>query len=58
MAGTTDYICTGAIRLILQNKFTRKGISTPEFIGEDEENFNEMPSYLSERGINYFKTTD
>ncbi|MBC8172445.1 MAG: saccharopine dehydrogenase NADP-binding domain-containing protein, partial [Chitinophagales bacterium] len=48
MARTTGYTCTGAARLILENKFNRKGISTPEFVGEDENNFREMMQYLNE----------
>ncbi|MBK7037422.1 MAG: saccharopine dehydrogenase NADP-binding domain-containing protein [Chitinophagales bacterium] len=53
MARTTGYTCTGAARLILENKFTRKGVSTPEFVGEDENCFNTMINYLKERNINY-----
>ncbi|MBK8345517.1 MAG: hypothetical protein IPL12_20855 [Bacteroidetes bacterium] len=43
------YTCTGAARLILDNKFTRKGVSTPEFVGEDENNFKDMMAYLAAR---------
>lgn len=53
MARTTGYTCTGAAELILENKFTRKGISTPEFLGEDEENFHALLHYLKERNIHY-----
>jgi len=53
MARTTGYTCTGAARLILDNKFNRKGVSTPEFIGEDENNFNAMINYLKARNIHY-----
>lgn len=53
MARTTGYTCTGAARLILENKYTRKGVSTPEFVGEDENCFNTMINYLKERNINY-----
>lgn len=56
MARTTGYTCTGAARLILENKFTRKGVATPEFVGEDENNFKEMISYLEKRGIQYKMT--
>jgi len=56
MARTTGYTCTGAAKLILENKFTRKGVSTPEFVGEDENNFNAMLQYLNERHIIYKKT--
>lgn len=53
MARTTGYTCTGAARLILENKYTRKGVSTPEFVGEDENCFNTMLNYLKDRNINY-----
>lgn len=53
MARTTGYTCTGAARLIIENKYTRKGVSTPEFVGEDENCFNTMINYLKERNINY-----
>lgn len=53
MARTTGYTCTGAARLILENKFTRKGVSTPEFVGEDENNFHDMLNYLKARNIHY-----
>ena len=56
MARTTGYTCTGTARLILENKFTRKGVSTPEFVGEDENNFKDMLNYLSARNILYKKT--
>ncbi len=56
MARTTGYTCTGAARLILENKFTSKGVATPEFVGEDENNFKEMISYLEKRGIQYKMT--
>ena len=39
MARTTGYTCTAAVNLVLDGKFTRKGISPPEFLGEDEANF-------------------
>lgn len=53
MARTTGYTCTGAARLILENKFNRKGVSTPEFVGEDENCFKRIFAYLEERNVNY-----
>ncbi|MBC8047383.1 MAG: saccharopine dehydrogenase NADP-binding domain-containing protein [Fimbriimonadaceae bacterium] len=53
MARTTGYTCTAAAVLILENKFTRKGISTPEYLGEDENNFRDVLKYLEERKIYY-----
>ncbi|MFN0274328.1 MAG: saccharopine dehydrogenase family protein [Chitinophagales bacterium] len=53
MARTTGYTCTSAANLILENKFTRKGISTPEFLGEDENNFRFTLDYLEKRNVFY-----
>ena len=53
MARTTGYTCTGSARLILENKFRRLGVSTPEFIGEEENNFHAMLHYLKERKVMY-----
>ncbi len=33
MARTTGFTCTAAVRLVASGRFTRKGISPPEFIG-------------------------
>jgi saccharopine dehydrogenase-like NADP-dependent oxidoreductase len=53
MARTTGYTCTAAVNLILNEKFTRKGISPPEFLGENEDNFLFILNYLKERGVVY-----
>ncbi len=53
MARTTGYTCTAAVNLVLNEKFTRKGISPPEFLGEDEGNFLFILNYLKERGVVY-----
>jgi lysine 6-dehydrogenase len=53
MARTTGYTCTAAANLVLQGKFSRKGISPPEFLGEDEENFRMVIGHLKARGVNY-----
>ena len=52
MARTTGYTCTGAANLVLSGKYTRKGISPPEFIGEAGL-LHEMLDYLKERGVIY-----
>jgi saccharopine dehydrogenase-like NADP-dependent oxidoreductase len=54
MARTTGYTCTSTARLVLENKFTRKGISPPEFVGEDPFCFNSVVNYLEERNV-FFK---
>ena len=53
MARTTGYTCTAAVNLVLDRKFTRKGISPPEFLGEDEANFLFIVDYLKARGVIY-----
>ena len=51
MARTTGYTCTSAARLILEGKFSRKGICPPEFIGEEDGCFDKIISLLDERNI-------
>ncbi len=53
MARTTGYTCTAAVNLVLNEKFTRKGICPPEYVGEEQENFDFVVSYLKERGVHY-----
>lgn len=53
MARTTGYTCTAAANLVLDGKFTKKGISPPEFLGEDENNFRFVMEHLSTRGVEY-----
>lgn len=55
MARTTGYTCTAAARLVLENQFNRKGICTPEFIGEEEKCFDYILSYLNERKVKLTK---
>jgi lysine 6-dehydrogenase len=54
MARTTGYTCTAAVNLILENKFTRKGICPPEYLGEDKNCFDYIINYLKEREVNYY----
>ncbi|MEZ4974906.1 MAG: saccharopine dehydrogenase C-terminal domain-containing protein [Cyclobacteriaceae bacterium] len=53
MARTTGYTCTGAVHLVIDNKFTRKGINPPEFLGEEASHFEFMVNYLKERDVIY-----
>jgi lysine 6-dehydrogenase len=53
MARTTGYTCTAAVNLVLDGKFTRKGICPPEFLGEDEDDFLFILNYLKARGVIY-----
>ncbi len=53
MARTTGYTCTAVANLVLDGNFNRKGINPPEFVGEDENNFDFVINYLKERGVTY-----
>ncbi len=53
MARTTGYTCTAAADLVLTGKFSRTGISAPEFLGEDADNFRSIMEYLKARGVHY-----
>ncbi|MBS1507928.1 MAG: saccharopine dehydrogenase NADP-binding domain-containing protein [Bacteroidetes bacterium] len=53
MARTTGYTCTAAVNLVIDGKFDRKGISPPEFLGEQEDHYNFIVNYLKERGVIY-----
>lgn len=53
MARTTGYTCTAVVNLVLEGKFTRKGICPPEFLGEDEGDFLFILNYLKDRGVIY-----
>jgi saccharopine dehydrogenase-like NADP-dependent oxidoreductase len=53
MARTTGYTCTAALNLIADGGFSRKGICPPEYLGEDESNFQFIVTYLKERGVHY-----
>jgi saccharopine dehydrogenase-like NADP-dependent oxidoreductase len=53
MARTTGYTCTGAAHLVMDGKFTRKGICPPEYVGEEESHFAFMVDYLKQRGVHY-----
>ena len=55
MARTTGYTATAVTRLVMENKFSRKGISPPEFVGEDEDCFDFVVKYLEDRKVFYKK---
>jgi hypothetical protein len=40
-------------KLVLDGKFDRTGICPPEYVGEDEDNFQFILNYQKERGVNY-----
>jgi saccharopine dehydrogenase-like NADP-dependent oxidoreductase len=55
MSRTTGYTATAVANLVINNKFIRKGICPPEYIGEDEKLFKEVMAYLGKRGVIYNK---
>lgn len=57
MARTTGYTCTAVVNLVLDGKFTRMGINPPEYLGEEESNFQFIVNYLKDRGVIYKVTS-
>ncbi len=53
MARTTGYTCTAAVHLVIDGKYNRKGISPPEFLGEQPSDFSFIINYLKDRGVIY-----
>jgi lysine 6-dehydrogenase len=53
MARTTGYTCTAVADMFLSGKYSRKGIIPPEYLGEDEEAFKYILSYLKKRNVIY-----
>lgn len=55
MARTTGYTCTAVAHLVLNGQFNRKGICPPEYVGENEADFDFVVKYLADRGVIYKK---
>ncbi len=53
MARTTGFTCCAAAELILQKKYTHKGIIVPEYLGKKEKAYRFILDYLAERNIHY-----
>jgi saccharopine dehydrogenase-like NADP-dependent oxidoreductase len=58
MARTTGYTATVAVRMIAAGLYTRKGISVPEFIGQQPECVEFLLKGLKERGVLYLDKVD
>jgi saccharopine dehydrogenase-like NADP-dependent oxidoreductase len=58
MARTTGYTATVAVRMIADGLYTRKGVSVPEFIGQDPACVKYMLEGLKERGVIYKETIE
>lgn len=53
MARTTGYTCTAVLHLVADGSYTRKGISPPEYLGEEASHFQFIKDYLSQREVHY-----
>ncbi|MDH3269211.1 MAG: saccharopine dehydrogenase, partial [Ignavibacteria bacterium] len=51
MARTTGFTCCAVARFLLEQDFEKRGICPPEFLGENENCYNYILSYLSKKGI-------
>ena len=51
MARTTAYTCTAVTALLGEGKVARKGVVTPESLGEDPNLFKSIKEYLAQRRI-------
>lgn len=55
MARTTGYTATAHAELILQKRFSGKGVFPPELVGIDDDCFHFVINYLKQRGVVYHK---
>jgi saccharopine dehydrogenase-like NADP-dependent oxidoreductase len=53
MARTTGYTCTAAVRLLAKGGYSRKGISPPEFLGQEPGAWDFIRAELAQRGVVY-----
>jgi len=51
MARTTGYTCTAVTRLVLEGRYSQKGISPPEFVGRVDGCWKNVERYLENRGV-------
>lgn len=51
MARTTGYTCCAAARYLLDHKYDPKGICPPEYLGENDDFYNFVLTYLEKKGI-------
>lgn len=58
MARTTGYNATVGVRMIADGLYNRKGVSVPEFVGQQPECVKYMLKGLAERGVIYKETIE
>ncbi len=56
MARTTGYTCTAVARLVASGRYTRKGISPPEYVGREAGCRDFVLEELRKRGIKFTET--
>ena len=56
IARTTGYTATAVANLLVEKRFSEKGIIPPELIGRHEVCFRYIMDYLTERGVNLTST--
>lgn len=56
MARTTGYTAAAAANMILDGRFTEKGVFPPELIGPQQECFDYIMDYLKQRNVHFTKT--
>lgn len=57
MARTTGYTCTAAVRLMAKGGYTRKGISPPEFVGQEPGAWDFIREDLAKHGVVFMENT-
>jgi len=57
MARTTGYTCTACVAMLLEKKFSEKGLFPLELIGGNKNCYNFIINYLEERDV-YLKTSE
>ncbi|MEA3443439.1 MAG: saccharopine dehydrogenase C-terminal domain-containing protein, partial [Bacteroidota bacterium] len=56
MARTTGYTATSALRMLINNVYTTKGLTLPEYLGRDKKYVDFLLKELKERGVVYKKS--
>ena len=51
MARTTGYTATATVNMLLNNLWSKKGVSPPEVVGTNESCINFLFDYLSSRNV-------
>ena len=58
MSRTTGYTCTATVNLILEGKFSQKGVFPPEFVGRERDCTKYILDYLKQRNVIYRVTEE